>query len=143
MRNISCSLTEKQVRDGSKDVTRRLGWEYLKSGDHLMFCRKVMGRKKGEPLVKIREIEVVSVKRERLSNLTDWPAYGRKECIREGFPQMLPSQFVAFFCESHKARTPKHPKGCTPETVVTRIEFRYVTPTRPDVHSLPLGRVYE
>ena len=33
MRNISFSLTEEQFLNGSKDVTRRLGWLFLKPGD--------------------------------------------------------------------------------------------------------------
>jgi hypothetical protein len=55
------------VRDRAKTVTRRVGWEFLKPGDHLTLCRKVMGRKAGEPLVRIAEVEVVAVRRERLS----------------------------------------------------------------------------
>ena len=38
MRNISFSLTTRQFRDGSKDVTRRVNWQNLKPGDHLMAC---------------------------------------------------------------------------------------------------------
>lgn len=47
--------------------------------------------------------------------------YGFEECALEGFGQhpvyRWPSAFVAMFCATHK--------GCTPETVVTRIEFDY------------------
>ena len=57
------------------------------------------------------------VSREPLRRMVDEPAYGRQECVREGFPQLTPEQFVAMFCASHK--------GCTPDTTVTRIEFRY------------------
>jgi len=35
-----------------------------------------------------------------------------------GFPHMTPAEFAAFFCGSHK--------GCTPGSMVTRIEWRYV-----------------
>lgn len=149
MRLISCSLTESAIRDATKDVTRRLGWLNLKVGERLMFCRKIMGRRKGEPLVRIREIEVVSVRRERLDKLTEpayggrWTVYGADECRREGFPQMTPDDFVKFFCASHSTRTKKHPKGCTPQTEVTRIEFKYVgavvTP-RVSPHDLPLAQ---
>jgi hypothetical protein len=123
MRLISFSLTTRQVRESTpektlKDVTRRMGWAYLEVGERLMGCEKVMGRRNGEPLVRIREIEVVSVRREQLRAITDDPVYGASECRREGFPEMTPKQFVRFFCASHK--------GCRPEAIITRIEFKYV-----------------
>lgn len=49
---MSVSLTEDAVRDRRKTVTRRLGWKFLEAGDRLTLCRKVMGRRKGEPLVR-------------------------------------------------------------------------------------------
>lgn len=100
-RLMSVALTEDAVRARRKTVTRRLGWHMLKSGDHLTLCRKVMGRRKDEPLARICEVEVVDVRRERLSALDEWVA----------------SDFVEFFCEHMK---------CKPETEVTRIEWRYL-----------------
>ena len=64
-RLMSVAFTEHAVRDRSKTVTRRLGWLFTKPGDRLTLCRKVMGRRKGEPLVRIAEVEIVSVRRER------------------------------------------------------------------------------
>lgn len=119
MRNISFSLTEEQFLNGTKDVTRRLGWLNLKAGDRLMACRKCMGLKPGESIVRLGEIEVVSVRREPLNRMSADAAYGRAEAIREGFPQMTGGQFVEMFCEHMKA---------TPATVVTRIEFRRIKP---------------
>lgn len=119
MRNMSFLLTIPQVRTGTKTVTRRLGWDFLKPGDRLMACEKVRGRRKGEPLVRIREIEVVNKRRERLETIVANRAYGRREVVLEGFPKMKPWEFLAFFIESHK--------GCTHFTVITRIEFRYVS----------------
>ena len=110
-RLMSVSLTEKQVRDRTKLVTRRLGWLMLESGDRLTLCKKVQGRRKGEPLVRIVDVEVVSVRRERLDAIT------KQDVDLEGFPGMTPAEFVAFFCGSHK--------GCTPSTEVTRIEWRW------------------
>lgn len=120
MRNISFSLTTPQFKARTKTVTRRLGWCDLKVGDRLMGCEKCMGRKKGEPLVRLGEIEVLNVRRERLDAMLDVcrPDYGVREVVAEGFPAMRVRDFVKFFCESHK--------GCTPETIVTRIRFRYV-----------------
>lgn len=112
MRNISFALTAAQFRARSKDVTRRLGWLDVRAGDRLMGCEKCMGRKPGEPLIRLGAIEVVAVRRVRLDTIT------AADVAREGFPEMTPAEFVAFFCASHK--------GCTPRSVVTRIRFRYL-----------------
>jgi hypothetical protein len=108
---MSVSLTEQQVRDRTKLVTRRLGWLMLQPGDTLTLCRKVMGRRKGEPLVRIVDVDVVSVRRERLDAIT------AQDVDLEGFPGMTPAEFIAFFCGTHK--------GCAPSTEVTRIEWRW------------------
>lgn len=123
MRLISFSLTEPQFINKTKDVTRRLGWLVLKPGDRLVGCRKVMGRRKGEPLVRLGEIEVVSVRREPLRRMIKELKYGEDECRREGFPEMSPFQFVGFFCESHGIQTDEF--GHT-DQVITRIEFKYL-----------------
>ena len=111
-RLMSVSLTEPQVRARTKTVTRRVGWLMLRPGDHLTLCRKVMGRRKGEPLERIADVEVVSVNREPLHAIT------MPDVIAEGFPWMTPTEFVEFFCGSHK--------GCTAATEVTRIRWRYL-----------------
>jgi hypothetical protein len=111
-RLMSVALTEDAVRERRKTVTRRLGWKFLKPGDRLTLCRKVMGRKKGEPLVRIAEVEVVSVRRETLMSVPI------ADVVREGFPaSMTWLDFVHFFCEHMK---------CSPNTEVTRIEWRYL-----------------
>lgn len=117
MRNISFSLTEEQFLDGSKDITRRLRWLFLKPGDRLMACRKCMGLKPGESIVRLGEIEVVSVRREPLNRMSADASYGHAEAIREGFPKMTGGQFVEMFTSHMKS---------TPATLVTRIEFRHV-----------------
>ncbi len=109
MRLISFFLTTPQFLDGSKTVTRRLGWKNVKPGDRLMAVRKSQGRKKGEPVERLGEIEVLSVCREPLYRVD------RKDTTREGFPTLTPGEFVDMFC--------KH-MGCTSLTEVTRIEFR-------------------
>jgi hypothetical protein len=119
MRNISFSLTTPQFIDDSKDVTRRLGWEFLKPGDRLMACEKCQGIQKGG-LVRLGVIEIISVTREPLHRMTADPAYGRAEAIREGFPEMSGREFVGMFTSHMK---------CLPATVVTRIEFRKIDPT--------------
>lgn len=111
MRHISFSLTEKAFLDGSKDVTRRLGWRVLRRGDRLMAVRKSMGLAKGERVKKLGEIEAVSVSLEALDSITD------EDVVREGFPEMSAAGFVRMFC--------KHLR-CNPWTIITRIEFRRV-----------------
>lgn len=110
-RLMSVALTEDAVRERRKTVTRRLGWRFLKSGDRLTLCRKVMGRKPGEPLVRLAEVEVVSVRRERLSEMRV------SDLAAEGFPDWGWGRFAAFFCTNMR---------CEPDAVVTRIEWRYL-----------------
>lgn len=122
MRNISFMLTRQQIRTRTKAVTRRIGWATLKTGDQLRGVEKGMGLKAGEKIVSLATIRVVGVRREPLAAMTTDLVYGTEECIKEGFgddPRLCwPGEFVAFFCSSHR--------GCTPDTVVTRIEFEYV-----------------
>lgn len=111
-RLMAVSLTEDQVRARTKTVTRRAGWLMLRPGDQLTLCRKVMGRRRGEPLERIASVEVLSVRREPLDAIT--PA----DLIAEGFPGMAVSEFVAFFCRTHR--------GIQPGSEVTVIEWRYL-----------------
>ncbi|MDH0341980.1 hypothetical protein [Chromobacterium haemolyticum] len=122
MRNISFMLTKQQIRDRTKTVTRRLGWNKLRVGDLLSGVEKGMGLKAGEKVQRLATIRVIDVRQEPLSAMTAVLEYGCDECGKEGFgdhPTLRwPSEFVKFFCDTHR--------GCTPETVVTRIEFEYV-----------------
>jgi hypothetical protein len=115
MRTISFALTERQLLDGSKTVTRRIGWRTLTAGTLLQCVRKGMGLKKGERAHKLGVIRVTSVRREPLAAIT------ADDCTREGFPEMTPAQFIAFFCDAN---------SCKPETMVGRIEFERVPPVR-------------
>lgn len=116
MRHISFALTTPQFMDGTKDVTRRMGWERLEGGEVLRAVKKAMGLKKGEKMEPLALMQVISARQERLDRMTFDPVYGLEECRREGFPDMEPGEFVDFFCRSHT--------GCFPKRVVTRIEFR-------------------
>jgi hypothetical protein len=113
---MAVSLTEQQVRDRTKTVTRRTGWRMLRVGDQITLCKKVMGRRRGEPLDRITDVEVTGIRRERLDAITP------DDVTAEGFPGMTVGEFVAFFCGSHR--------GCTPETEITRIQWRYIGETR-------------
>lgn len=112
MRNMSFSITTKQMYAETKDVTRRLGWWNLKAGDTVMAVEKGMGLKKGEKVKRIYPIEIVSVSREPLQYIT------AAEVVREGFPELSIRGFMTMFMKSHK--------GCKPETMVNRIEFKKV-----------------
>jgi hypothetical protein len=121
MRNISFALTESQFLDQSKDVTRRLGWKFLKAEDRLMGCRKCQGIKPGESIVRLGPIEIISVRFELLEAMLVNPLYGQEECRREGFPEMTPMEFVEMFRRHMTA---------PPGTTVTRIEFKHIEPLR-------------
>lgn len=114
-RNISFSMTTPQFMAGTKDVTRRMGWEGLRAGDILRAVEKCMGLKKGEKMKPLDMIRVVSVRQEILDEMTRNPDYGLVECKREGFPEMVPSEFIEFFCRGHT--------GAFPKRTITRIEF--------------------
>lgn len=117
-RLMSVSITERAVRDRRKTVTRRLGWRFLRPGDRLTLCRKVQGRRPGEPLIRIAEVEVVDVRREPLSAMTD------ADVGREGIDAALEvagrteaEAWVSWFAWT---------MGCSVDDEVTRIEWRYL-----------------
>lgn len=133
-RLMSVAFTEDAVRNRTKTVTRRKGWwedkngrRLVKVGDTLKLVRKSMGRKPGEPIVVVAEVEIVSVRREPLTCLgkcSCWDAhkgngtYSKHEMSREGFPDMDPDEFVRrFFVDA---------QGMKRDDVVTRIEWRYL-----------------
>lgn len=128
---MSVAYTEQAVLERRKTVTRRKGWwldkrgrRLLVEGDRLTLCRKVMGRKAGEPLVRLVEVEVLDVRREQLLALITDRAYGVAEVEREGFPGMSPIDFVdRFFVQA---------QGIASSEDVTRIEYRYL-----EVHAAP------
>jgi hypothetical protein len=111
MRNISFSATKAQFRARTKTVTRRMRWERVRAGDRLMGVEKAQGLKRGEKIVKLGVIEAVDVRREPLDAIT------QADVILEGFPDLTPAQFVAFFCDFNH---------CAPDATVTRIAFKYV-----------------
>ena len=102
MRLISFALTEAQLLDGSKTVTRRqVGsprsvWHRIKPGDRLRAVDKAMGLKRGQKPRELGIIEVVSIRLERLDAITD------DDCAREGFPEMR-AEFVVLLL-AHEVR---------------------------------------
>jgi hypothetical protein len=108
---MSFAMTTAQFLDGSKDVTRRCGWDFLSAGDLLWGVEKAMGLKKGEKINRLGLIEVVSARAEMLQSIS------AEDVAREGFPQMSREEFISFFCTANEV---------TPETIVNRIEFAHV-----------------
>lgn len=111
MRRMSFSLTTRQFREQTKTVTRRTRWLNLNAGEHVLGIEKGMGLKKGEKHVVLGEIEIVSVRREAVADIT------QADVIKEGFPDMTPDEFVEFYCKANRV---------APLELCTRIEFRYV-----------------
>lgn len=70
-----------------------------------------MGLKPGEKIQQLGIIQIVSVKREPLSLIT------QADTNREGFPDLTPTGFITMFCDHMKVK---------PDEIITRIEFKYV-----------------
>ena len=143
-RLMSVAMTADAVIERRKTVTRPKGWwldkngrRLLAVGDTLTLCRKVQGRKPGEPIERLAEVEVVNVTREPLDRLlmgarnahrpgfaATAERWAREEVEREGFPGMEPIVFVTrFFLEA---------QGMDDADEVTRIEWRYLDSHDPD-----------
>ena len=114
MRNMSFAMTTRQMRERSKFVTRRRGWWDVKPGELLCAVEKGQGLKKGEKVVRICVIRVVSARNKRLAAIT------KREVALEGFPELTPAEFVGRFCQAN---------GCKPTARVRRIQFEFPTET--------------
>lgn len=117
MKNMSFALTTAQFIDRSKTVTRRVGWKNLKPGEVLQGVKKSQGLRRGEHVESLGTIQVAAVRFEPLSRIIEDLDYGRAEVILEGFPEMDPEEFVAFFLRSHKINLYDD---------VTRIQYVYL-----------------
>jgi len=118
-KNMSFAITTRQMYEGTKDVTRRLGWSTLDAGDIVCAVEKGMGLKKNEKVRRIGLIEIVSVTQEPLWKIT------KADVVREGFPEMTAAEFVDMFCATHK---------CTMYQLVNRIEFRRLYEAQQSIH---------
>jgi len=108
---MSFSLTTQKYEDRSKTVTRRLGWKNLKPGEVFMGIEKGQGLKKGEKVKRLHPSRCISNRPERLDAITE------EDCVKEGFPEYLPTQFVVMFCQHN---------NCMPDQIVNRIEFEHL-----------------
>jgi hypothetical protein len=111
---MTFSLTTAQVLDRSKTVTRRagLGWMSLRPGQLVQAVEKGMGLKRGESVNRLAVLRVRDVRLETLASITP------DDVRAEGFGDLPPHDFVAFFCRTHK--------GIRPTSEVVRIAFDYV-----------------
>lgn len=112
MRRASFMYTAEQMRDRSKDVTRRLGWKWAKPGMRVLAVSQCMGLRKGQTAEVFGVIEIVDVRRERLDEIT------QDDVRREGFPEMSCSEFQEMFVQHMK---------CEYDADVARVVFRHVT----------------
>jgi hypothetical protein len=80
---------------------------------------KAMGLKKGEKIVPLCDIRIISVRREPLNAMTEDMAYGAVELQKDGHPFGLtcPALFVERLCQGTKHK---------PSDLITRIEYEYL-----------------
>lgn len=116
-RNMSFRLTTDQIRNRTKTVTRRTGWDHLKPGEIINACVKCMGFKKGEKIERLCQIRIKDIRPEKLSRLCLNEEYGNSEAAKEGFPDQTGIDFVAMFCTHMNVK---------PYAEVNRIEFEYI-----------------
>jgi hypothetical protein len=107
---MSFAMTPDAIRDRSKTVTRRLGWTFLTVGDRL---QAVDRSPRAGDFERLAVLEVVDICLEPLAAVLDEP----NGCAREGLPDLTPVEFARRFTSS---------MHCSLDTIVTRIEFRYV-----------------
>jgi hypothetical protein len=122
---LSFAATTPQILARTKTVTRRLGWRFIVAGDVVQAIEKGQGLRKGERVRRLAVLEVVSVRREPLRAIT------AEDVEREGFPGMSAEWFVDFFCRLN---------GCTPDTEVTRIAFRYLDSKPEEIEKMLIER---
>lgn len=111
MRNMSFFLTMNQIRKRTKTVTRRFGWWFLRPGDVVCAVEKGMGLKKGESIVRLATLRIVSTRGESLDAIT------KEDCILEGFPELEPAEFVQMLVKHY---------GVSSGATINRIEFEYI-----------------
>lgn len=121
---MACSLTIPQVRARSKLETRRswYTWTNLEPGDRLLLIEKGMGLRAGEKQVPLAVVEIAAVECQRLRDIT------QEQVAAEGFPEMTPAEFIAFWMDGHGLRFggPGVRNVVSRDFVVRRIVWRYI-----------------
>ena len=108
---MSFALTIEQFRGGTKTVTRRQGWKFLKKGDIVMGVEKGMGIKKGEKVKELHQIEILSIYPERIELISV------EDVVSEGFPDGDQDAFIRLYCKANKVQ---------PHSFCNRIEFKHL-----------------
>lgn len=124
-RLMSVAHTTNAVIERRKTVTRRAGWRFLKVGDELDLCRKVMGRRRccigkppcefDEPLERLARVRVIDVRREPLNQITAADVDAEGVDLPPGFSG--PVGWAAWYAGTFH---------CPVDTEVTRIEWEYL-----------------
>lgn len=115
--NMAFSKTIVPMREFRKTVTRRYGWHKAKPAQIVMAIEKGQGIAKGERVVPICEIQLLTPRWERADLMVTDLEYGERECVLEGFPELSPKEFVEMLCDFNKKR---------PDELVHRLEFRHL-----------------
>ena len=121
MRQMSFSLTVEQMKRHEKSCTRRYGWDDIKVGELLQAVERCQGLKKGEHVKKLAVIRVTAERWEPLTQMVEFPEYGKAEVILEGFPTMSPAEFVLMVAKANHKE---------PYQLVHRIMFEFVDEVR-------------
>lgn len=124
MKLMSFSATTAQCWGRTKTETTRNDWVNLQPGELIQQIEKGQGLPKGAHVKKIHVIQIVSTRFEPLDKIITCPEYGRRNMIREGFPDMDPADFVEMYCKMN---------SCKPNHLVNRISFRYYLTPTPDL----------
>lgn len=111
-RLMSFAATVPQFENRTKTVTRRLGWSDLRPGDVLEGVDR--SPRGGKGFRRLGLIRIVHVIKEPLRSIR---VDAETELRLEGFPDMMPKEFIEMFCKMNR---------CTPATEVNRIEFEYM-----------------
>lgn len=100
VRRMSFILTTEQVLAKTKTVTRRAvkTWPHLAAGAKIVAIEQGQGLPAGRGHHVLALIEIVNVRVELLSTMTD------DECTREGFPGVFAREFVEFFLGASRDR---------------------------------------
>lgn len=117
MSNMAFSKSIQAMREFRKTVTRRYGWANVKPAQIVQAVEKGQGIPRGEHVVPIHEIQLLTPRWERADLMITDQAYGEREVILEGFPELSPKEFVQMLCEMNKKR---------PDELVHRLEFRHL-----------------
>ena len=93
---MSFMLTTRQVQEETKSHTIRDGWWNLKKGEILNAVKQCQGLKKGEKIVRLKQIRVVSTRESMLIHVTS------QLCKMEGFPELTPVEFADMFMKHNR-----------------------------------------